>query len=146
MNNLSKIIIFSIVGFFVWIVFAWILMWKMWPSMMLLEDEVPYDFEETIKIYNDAVLAKWWKISTIHDLQETMKKYGKDVSRATVFELCHPDYAYEILSRSDERIVSAMMPCRVSFYEKDDGKVMCLEWIQSWCEKWCDELWQKRWK
>lgn len=95
----------------------------MWPSMMLLEDESIYGFEETIKIYNDAVLAKWWKIPTIHDLQETMKKYWKDVSRATVFELCHPDHAYEILSRSDERIVSAMMPCRVSFYEKEDGKV-----------------------
>ena len=32
-------------------------------------------------------------------------------------------HAGAILAESDERIVAALMPCRVSFYEKADGKV-----------------------
>jgi uncharacterized protein (DUF302 family) len=40
-----------------------------------------------------------------------------------VYELCHPEHAYQILNKSEERIVSSMMPCRVAIYEKADGSV-----------------------
>jgi uncharacterized protein (DUF302 family) len=59
----------------------------------------------------------------IHDLQATMKKFGKEVRSVKVLELCHPDHSYEILNRSEEKIVSSMMPCRISVYEKEDGSV-----------------------
>lgn len=46
-----------------------------------------------------------------------------DVKAVKVFELCHTSHAGKILAKSDERVVSSLMPCRVAIYEKDDGKV-----------------------
>jgi uncharacterized protein (DUF302 family) len=40
-----------------------------------------------------------------------------------VIEICKPAYSGELLAKSDERVVSVMMPCRISVYEKADGKV-----------------------
>ena len=57
----------------------------------------------------------------VHDLQATMKKFDKDVRSVKVFDICHPDHSYEILSRDQERIVSNLMPCRIAVYEKNDG-------------------------
>jgi uncharacterized protein (DUF302 family) len=59
---------------------------------------------------------------SIHDLQEKMRKNGKEVNPVKVIELCKPDYAYRLLSEDTLRIYSNMMPCRISVYEKEDGK------------------------
>ena len=59
----------------------------------------------------------------MHDLQATMKKFEKDVRSVKIFEICHPDHSYNILARNDERIVSNMMPYRISVYEKEDGSI-----------------------
>lgn len=52
-----------------------------------------------------------------------MAKFGKEVNKVQVFELCHPDHAYKILSRDAERKVTSFMPCRVAIYEHSDKKV-----------------------
>ena len=57
-----------------------------------------------------------------HDLKETMTKNGFDVLPVKVIELCNPKYAYRLLSVDELRIFSNMMPCRISVYEKADGK------------------------
>lgn len=93
------------------------------PGMMLLEDESPHGFDEAVTIFTDNTLEAGWKIPKVHDLQETMHQFGKDVKRAKVFELCHPEHAYRILKENDERIVTSLMPCRVAIYEKADGGV-----------------------
>lgn len=93
------------------------------PSLMFREDSHQKDFDETVEEIEKAVLEKGWKIPTVHDLQATMKKFDKEVRSVKVFDICHPDHSYEILSRSEERIVSNMMPCRIAVYEKEDGSV-----------------------
>ena len=75
------------------------------------------------EVFEKSVIDHGWKIPTIHNLQATMAKYGKEVKSVKVFELCHPDHAGEILTENEERIVSSLMPCRVSFYEMEDGSV-----------------------
>lgn len=92
-------------------------------GIMLLEDEARYDFDRTVDVFRQTTLDSGWKIPTVHDLQETMKSFGKDVEKVKVFELCHPDHAYLILKEDQERVVSALMPCRVAIYQKKDGKV-----------------------
>lgn len=89
---------------------------------MLLENESRYSFSETVAKLKSEADKKAWKISVIHDLKETLKKNGIDVLPVTVFELCHPKHSSKILQKDDERIVSAVMPCRVSIYEKSNGK------------------------
>jgi uncharacterized protein (DUF302 family) len=93
------------------------------PSLMFREDSYQKDFDTTVAQLEAAVIAKGWKIPHVHDLQATMKKFGKDVHSVKIFEICHPDHSYEILSRNEEKIVSSMMPCRISVYEKEDGSV-----------------------
>lgn len=93
------------------------------PSLMFREDNYSKDFETTVAKLEKVIEEKGWKTPVVHDLQATMKKFGKDVRSVKVLEICHPDLSYEILSRSEEKIVSSMMPCRISVYEKEDGSV-----------------------
>jgi uncharacterized protein (DUF302 family) len=93
------------------------------PSLMFREDKSSMDFDNTVKKVEEAATAMGWKIPAIHDLQATMKKFEKDVRAVKVFEICHPDHSYKILSSSEERIVSNMMPCRIAVYEKEDGSI-----------------------
>ena len=85
------------------------------------ENRSKYGFEETINQLTELVPENEWKIIQILDLQETMRKNGKDVLPVKVVEMCKPDYAYQLLSEDSQRIYSNMMPCRVSVYEKSDG-------------------------
>ena len=93
------------------------------PSLMFREDNNNKDFDETVAALEKAIDARGWKTPVIHDLQATMLKFGKEVRSVKVLEICHPDHSYQILNRSEEKIVSSMMPCRISVYEKEDGSV-----------------------
>ena len=39
-----------------------------------------------------------------------------------VIELCNPKYSYEVLKDDNSKLISTMMPCRISVYEKANGK------------------------
>jgi len=93
------------------------------PSLMFREDRYDKDFETTVSDLEKAIEARGWKTPMIHDLQATLQKFGKDVKSIKVLEICKPDLSYKILSQNDEKIVSSMMPCRISVYEKEDGSV-----------------------
>lgn len=93
------------------------------PSLMLKENKSKHDFETTLAEIEKSVESMGWKIPHVNDLQATMHKFGKDVRQVKVYEICHPDHAYKILSQDDERIVSSLMPCRIAIYEKSDGSV-----------------------
>ncbi|MEN8115522.1 MAG: DUF302 domain-containing protein [Bacteroidota bacterium] len=121
---MKKSLVTGIIGFVLGVVIAFGVIYKAAPGMMLLENESQYaSFEETVTKFEQSVKDHEWKIPATHDLQKTMAKYGKDVKKVKVFELCHPDHAGKILLESEERIVSSLMPCRVAIYEKHDGKV-----------------------
>ena len=120
---MKKNILYALIGLVVGIILTGVVMYKLAPGLMMLEDQSAYGFDETVAKFNQSVLDHGWKVSKIHDLQKSMAKFGKTVKPVQVFELCHPDHAGKILMKNDERIVSSLMPCRVSFYVKDDGKV-----------------------
>jgi uncharacterized protein (DUF302 family) len=120
---MKKTLITGLIGLAAGALIAIFVVYKMAPGMMLKEDPSPHNFEKTVADFEAAVLNQGWKIPAVHDLQNTMYKFGKTVRPVKVFELCHPDHADKILRESEERIVSTMMPCRVAIYEKADGKV-----------------------
>ncbi|MBN1821032.1 MAG: DUF302 domain-containing protein [Prolixibacteraceae bacterium] len=92
------------------------------PGKMFLVNESKLNFKETTeKIIEQAAEYKW-SMPHQYDLQATMKKNGFEVLPVTVFSLCQPQFANKILSGSEERLVSAIMPCRVAVYEAKDGK------------------------
>lgn len=89
---------------------------------LFLENESKYSFTETVEKLTVEIENQGWKLSAVHDLQETLSKFGTDVLAIKVFALCHPKHSSKILTRDDERIVSSLMPCRISVYEKSNGK------------------------
>lgn len=91
-------------------------------EQIFLENESKYNFAETIEKLTAEIEKNTWKASAVHDLQETLKKNGTTVLPIKVFALCHPKHSSKILLKDDERIVSSLMPCRVSVYEKSNGK------------------------
>lgn len=91
-------------------------------EQMFLENESKYNFAETVEKLTAEIEKKAWKVSVVHDLQEALKKNGTEVLPIKVFALCNPEHSSKILLKDDERIVSALMPCRVSVYEKSNGK------------------------
>lgn len=91
------------------------------PSVMFKENKSKHDFETTIAELEKTVAARGWVIPAVNDLQASLKKHDLDVHKVKIYNLCKPNLAYKILSQDDERVVSALMPCRVAIYEKSDG-------------------------
>jgi uncharacterized protein (DUF302 family) len=112
-----------IIGLVAGLLIGWLVTFLVMPKLMFSESASKLGFEETVSKLEQKVEAKGWKIPAVHDLQATMKKFGKDVRQVKVFEICHPDHSYKILRQSDERVVSNMMPCRIAVYEKEDGSI-----------------------
>lgn len=96
-------------------------LWVSAPGMMMLSDESPYGYEETLAVFEEEAAASGWSILNSHDMQAVVANHGADVAGVTVFDLCSSQYSIEILELDDERIVTPMMPCRVSVYEVSDG-------------------------
>ena len=89
---------------------------------MFIENKSKYNYEETVLKLTEEVDKSDWKLIHMHDLQHLMHKNGHTVLPAKVMEICAPSFAFKLLSKDEERIYSNMMPCRLSVYEKEDGK------------------------
>lgn len=89
---------------------------------VMIESASKFGFDETLAKLTANITEKGWKVTIVHDLQETMKKNGKEVLPVKVIELCNPAHAFNILSKDEYRDVTPMLPCRISVYEKADGK------------------------
>lgn len=86
------------------------------------ENESKFDFDTTVNRLVAEIGKRSWNISSTHDLQQTLKKHGRDVLPVKVLAICHPNHSGQILEKDDERVISCMMPCRISIYQKSDGK------------------------
>ncbi|MGQ9642899.1 MAG: DUF302 domain-containing protein [Ignavibacterium sp.] len=88
----------------------------------LMENESKFSFTQTIDSLKDYGNRNGWKVLIIHDLQQSLKKNGKEVLPVNVIELCNPKYSYEVLKDDNSKLISTMMPCRISVYEKANAK------------------------
>jgi uncharacterized protein (DUF302 family) len=94
----------------------------MTKKRFVIEKESKYDFDKTVDLLVAEAERREWKIPAVHDLQQSLAKSGKTVKPVKVVEICKPVYSGQLLELSDERIMSVMMPCRISVYIKNDGK------------------------
>jgi len=92
-------------------------------NTILTEKKSMFDFEKTVDTLKSAAERDGWNIPAVHDLQQSLAKSGKHVKPVKVIEICKPAYSGQMLELSDERIISVLMPCRISVYEKRDGLV-----------------------
>lgn len=108
-----------VIGLAVGLVLAAILTVSVLSKNMFVVLESKYGFTETIEQLEISAMANEWGIPHRYDLQKTLKvKGGYDVDPVNVFSLCKPEHAYRILGSDEQRLVSALMPCRVAVYEK----------------------------
>lgn len=92
------------------------------PNQLIIEEISRYDFANTVEMLVAEAERREWKVPFVHDLQQSLAKSGKEVKPVKVIEICKPEYSGKMLELNDERIISVMMPCRISVYEKEDGK------------------------
>jgi uncharacterized protein (DUF302 family) len=91
-------------------------------KMMFTVSESKYGFDQTAEVITKKASELQWSMPHQYDLQQTMAKNGFEVKPVKVFSLCKPNVAVGILGNDENRSVSSMMPCRISIYEKADGK------------------------
>ena len=90
-------------------------------SQLVIEHPSKFKFEKTVDLLVAEAERREWKVPAVHDLQQSLAKSGKTVKPVKVIEICKPQYSGQMLELNHERIISVMMPCRISVYEKDDG-------------------------
>jgi uncharacterized protein (DUF302 family) len=90
---------------------------------LVVENQSKFGFEKTVELLCSEAEKNQWKVPFIHDLQASLAKSGKSVRPVKVIEICKPEYSGKMLELNDERIISVMMPCRISVYEKEDGLI-----------------------
>ena len=91
-------------------------------NQLIIEHVSPFNVPVTIEKLIASATQKEWQNPAVHDFQQSLAKSGKAVRPVQVIEICKPEHSGKMLEKNDERIVSIMMPCRISVYEKDDGK------------------------
>lgn len=91
-------------------------------NQMIIEQVSPFDVATTVEKLVEAAAKKEWQNPAVHNLQQSLAKSGKEVRPVQVIEICKPEYSGHMLEKNHERIVSVLMPCRISVYEKEDGK------------------------
>lgn len=94
----------------------------MTTTKIIIEQVSPFDVATTVEKLVAAAALKDWQNPAVHNLQQSLAKSGKTVRPVQVVEICKPEYSGAMLERNDEMIVSVMMPCRISVYQKEDGK------------------------
>lgn len=91
-------------------------------NSVILESESRFDFDETVERIHLEAENTGWKIPTVHDLQETLRKNDISVQEVKVIELCKPQYSGALMKEDPTKFVSSLMPCRISVYRKSNGK------------------------
>lgn len=89
---------------------------------IVIEVTSKFDFDKTVEMIISEAERREWKVPAVHDLQQSLAKSGKTVKPVKVVEICKPTYSGQMLELNNERIMSVMMPCRISVYIKDDGR------------------------
>jgi len=96
---------------------------QMADNMMLVR-ESKLGFEQTVSAIQNGANAAGWKIPHTYDIQKSLAKDSLHIKRLKVISLCQPHFAYEIVSQDSNKQISAIMPCRISVYEDQNGKIM----------------------
>jgi uncharacterized protein (DUF302 family) len=96
--------------------------YKAAPGLMIVTAETGMPFDESVAMLERSIKANGWEHAGTSRLSDSIAKKGFALGKkVAVVNLCHPKYAQEVLA--SDRHLSALMPCSVSIWEGDDGKV-----------------------
>lgn len=120
----TRFIMTGVGGFVVGVVAMMLTAFSAAPKLMIVEDQSLFNFEDTVEMIKTTAAQQNWKVPTVHMIHDAVSPYGYQVDRVAVIELCQPHHAGKILAEDRGKIVTSMMPCRVSVYETSDNRVI----------------------
>jgi uncharacterized protein (DUF302 family) len=92
------------------------------PKMMIATHESPLGFDETVAAIENGISENGWTSPGTDDMNRKLAAQGVDFEpRVKIIRMCHSDYAESVLTT--DRYLSCLMPCSVSVWEANDGKV-----------------------
>lgn len=116
-------------GFIVGVLVVAIAGYVMMPHMMFKETQSPFGLEETIARIQHNIAdspelkEKGWAISGLRNPARAVQTDGGNVLPVMMVEVCSTKYSGPILKEDTVRFLSILMPCKISVYKKQDGKV-----------------------
>jgi len=111
-------------GFILGIIVSSVTVWLVMPGMMLNERLSPYSVNETVEKISSNAKAEGWVISGVQPLHQSVKKHGGgQLDPVVLINLCQANHAFNILKEDANKMISVMMPCTISVYQKTDGSV-----------------------
>lgn len=109
-------------GLFSGIVIFGLLTLFIFPKLLFKVSESKYDMSKTAELITESVKEHNWSLPHQYDLQQILAGKGFEVNPVKVYSLCKPNIASSVLGESTTQHLSAIMPCRISVYEKSNGK------------------------
>lgn len=114
----------SVLTLFAGAVVALVLVAAAAPKILIEEIPSLFDIDQTTERLEQAAEAEGWKVSGVRKLDESVLKNGGPALRPVrLLEICEPNYAGALLDGDAQRMLSVLMPCTISIYEKSDGRV-----------------------
>ncbi|MDH5750307.1 MAG: DUF302 domain-containing protein [Rhodospirillales bacterium] len=112
-----------VIGFLSGIVLSGLLAWQVGGSFMVQEYPSPFGLRETAARIQANIKDAGWSLSGLRSPSNTIRQLGATVPNVLLVEACNPDYSKPILKDDNTRILSILMPCTITVYEKSDGKI-----------------------
>jgi uncharacterized protein (DUF302 family) len=117
-----------LIGFLAGGLVAGLAVWKFMPGLMITIHPSKLSVDETVAGLEKAALDRKWKVPKIYDIQKTLQDSGfSDMTPLKILSICQPAHAYNILQDDKDKIVTAIMPCRMAVYQGKDGKAYIAE-------------------
>ena len=118
--------IYIIAGMAAGAILCVILMASIMPSMMIVTRESKLGFDDTVAKVQERIVEQGWSVKGVSDVKHEINKAGYEFQpRVKIIKLCKAEYAKEVLTT--DRFVSCLMPCSISVWEDDDGRVYLSE-------------------
>jgi uncharacterized protein (DUF302 family) len=116
----------KIVGSFIaGIAFTGVLAWNMMGGLMFNERVSPFGLEETVARIQENIenSGTGWTLSGLRNPAAAVKADGGNTLPVMMVEACSTRYSGPILNEDSVKFLSILMPCKISVYKKNDGKI-----------------------
>ena len=118
----GKIWISAAAGVAVGFILCAVIMISIMPSMMITTKQCRLGFDETVDQLQKNISDEGWSVKGVRDINQEIRKAGHNFDpKVKLIKLCKAEYAKSVLTT--DRYVSCLMPCTVSVWQDDDGKV-----------------------
>ena len=102
-----------------------LLAWQVGGSLMFKETPSPFGMEETVARIQQNIqkTGNGWTLSGLRNPARAVQNDGGNTLPVLMVEACSTKYSGPILKEDEHRILSILMPCKITVYKKQDGKV-----------------------